>query len=59
MSGLTKKAPTMITNKTAATLMATIVALKLALSWMPFTRMIVTITTMMTAGRSMKLPVAM
>src|SRR5664279_5070152 len=54
-----KKAPTAMTKRTAATLMATMTPLKVALSWMPFTRMAVTIATMMRAGRFMTAPVDM
>src|ERR1035438_3416676 len=53
---LMKKAPTPMTKSTAATLMATMAALKLALSWMPFTSTAVTRATMRTAGRFMKAP---
>ena len=55
----TKKAPTAMTKSTAATLMATMTPLKVALSWMPFTRMAVMMTTTITAGRFITEPVAM
>src|SRR5688500_10969796 len=51
LAGLTKNAPTRTTNNTAATLMNTIRALNPADSLMPLTRIAVTITTMMTAGK--------
>ena len=51
LAELTKNTPTTMTNSTAATLMNTIRALNPADSLMPFTRMAVMITTMMTAGR--------
>ena len=54
---LMKKAPTAMTNSTAASLMATMTALKVALSWMPFTSTAVTRTTMRRAGRFMRAPV--
>ena len=56
---LMKKAPTPMTNRTAATLMATMMPLKVALSWMPFTRMRVMMATMMRAGRFITEPVDM
>ncbi|MBP1771103.1 MAG: hypothetical protein H6P99_266 [Holophagaceae bacterium] len=52
-----KKAPTAMTKSTAATLMATMTPLKVALSWIPFTRMAVMIATMRRAGRFIMAPV--
>ena len=55
---LTKNAPTAMTKSTAVTLMATMTPLKVALSWMPFTRTAVMMSTMMRAGRFITAPVA-
>src|SRR6266542_6375757 len=55
--GFTKYAPTRITNTTAPSLIATITALALALSLIPFTRIAVRARTIRTAGRLTNDPV--
>ena len=57
LAGLTKKAPTAMTNRTIASLTITMKALNLALSLMPFTRTTVRMKVIRIAGRSKYEPV--